>query len=64
MDNIEMTDADGDSVTLQVREDGTWITCTTTDGEVTVGPLPTSVLQVAVAKAGVFSATQQDCHAR
>lgn len=59
-----MADADGDSVTIQVREDGTWITCTTDDGEVTVGPLSTSLLQVAVAKAGVFSATRQGCHVR
>lgn len=48
MNNIEMTDVDGDALTLITREDGTWITCTSGRDEVTVGPFPTRLVRAVV----------------
>lgn len=42
MSCIEMTDIDGDAVTITTRGDFSWITCTSGRDEVTVGPLLTA----------------------
>ncbi|MGP9539372.1 hypothetical protein ACT3SP_15290 [Brachybacterium sp. AOP43-C2-M15] len=44
MNNIEMTDVDGDALTIISREGSTWITCTSGRDEVTVGPFPTRLV--------------------
>lgn len=50
MDNIEMTDVDGDALTLITREDGTWITCTSGRDEVTVGPFATRLVRTVLSR--------------
>lgn len=39
MDTIELSDPDGDALTVTTDTDGIWVTCTADDAEVTVGPL-------------------------
>lgn len=45
MNVTELTDPDGDALTIRSDRDSTWITCTSDGEEVTVGPLPTGELQ-------------------
>ena len=44
MATIELSDGDGDAVTLTTDTGGIWITCTTVGTEVTVGPFPAEAL--------------------
>ena len=44
----ELTDPDGDALTLTTDAQGTWITCTTDGNEITVGPFPAAVLRQAL----------------
>lgn len=44
MATIELSDGDGDAVTLTMDASGLWITCTTVDTEVTVGPFTVEAL--------------------
>lgn len=44
MDSSELTDRDGDALTITMDDGGAWITCTSGDREVTVGPFLTAVL--------------------
>lgn len=37
---LELTDQDGDALTVYRNKEGTWVTCTSQDEEVTVGPFP------------------------
>ncbi|AXK46224.1 hypothetical protein [Brachybacterium saurashtrense] len=48
MNDIEMTDVDGDALTLISRDHRTWITCTSGTDEVTVGPFPSRLLRTAL----------------
>lgn len=48
MSNIELTDVDGDALTIYIRDESTWITCTSGTEEVTVGPFPTHVVRSVV----------------
>lgn len=48
MSNIELTDVDGDALTIYIRDESTWITCTSGAEEVTVGPFPTHVVRSVV----------------
>lgn len=41
----ELTDPDGDALTITSDCAGTWITCSSGDDEVTVGPFPTGELR-------------------
>lgn len=50
MNSIELTDVDGDALTLITREDGLWVTCTSGPEEVTVGPFPTELLRGVISK--------------
>ena len=45
MSNIELTDGDGDALTIYIRGESTWVTCTSGPEEVTVGPFPTHVVR-------------------
>lgn len=49
MNSIEMTDRDGDALTVISQSDRTWITCTSGAEEVTVGPFPTPQLRTVLA---------------
>lgn len=44
MNSIEMTDVDGDALTVIMRDGDAWITCSSGTEEVTVGPFPTRLL--------------------
>lgn len=48
MNSIEMTDLDGDALTLITRDGNAWITCTSGADEVTVGPFPLRMLRRAL----------------
>lgn len=48
MNSIEMSDIDGDALTITSRGSRAWISCTSGLDEVTVGPFPTRVLRRAV----------------
>lgn len=48
MNSIEMSDGDGDALTVISRDHHTWITCTSGSDEVTVGPFPTRLLRRAL----------------
>lgn len=50
MDSIEISDRDGDALTITTGADGVWITCTQGAHEVTVGPLVAEDLRVALAQ--------------
>ncbi|MGP4916210.1 hypothetical protein ACTXJ9_10965 [Brachybacterium tyrofermentans] len=45
MKTTELTDIDGDALTITQRLDGTWITCTKGAEEVTIGPIPTDAIR-------------------
>lgn len=45
MDTIEMTDPDGDALTLFLEDEQIWITCTSGPEEVTIGPLPSPLVR-------------------
>jgi hypothetical protein len=45
MNTIEMTDVDGDAMTITSRGSDSWITCTSGPDEVTVGPFPTHLVR-------------------
>lgn len=45
MSTIELTDADGDALSIISRGTSTWITCTSGSDEVTVGPFPTHLVR-------------------
>lgn len=45
MDAAELTDPDGDALTITSDSAGTWITCSSGDDEVTVGPFPIGELR-------------------
>lgn len=45
MSTIELTDVDGDALSVISRGDSTWITCTSGSDEVTVGPFPTHLVR-------------------
>ncbi|MGO2311185.1 MULTISPECIES: hypothetical protein [Brachybacterium] len=57
MDSIEISDRDGDALTITTGADGVWITCTQGPHEVTVGPLPTDDLSAAFARASAAAHT-------
>lgn len=50
MDSIEISDPDGDALTITTHADGVWITCTHGAHEVTVGPLAADDLHAALAQ--------------
>ena len=45
MKTTELTDTDGDALTITQRLDATWITCTKGAEEVTIGPVPTDAIR-------------------
>lgn len=45
MNSIELTDTDGDALTIFTCDGATWITCTSGPDEVTVGPIPSHLVQ-------------------
>ena len=45
MKTTELTDIDGDALTITQRLDATWITCTKGNEEVTIGPVPTDAIR-------------------
>ncbi len=51
----ELTDPDGDALTITADAGGLWITCTTEGEEVTVGPFPVGTLREAVTAIGPLS---------
>lgn len=46
----ELTDPDGDALTITSDSAGVWITCTRYGEEVTVGPFPTGELRTSLAE--------------
>lgn len=48
MNSIEMTDVDGDALTIITRGSAAWITSTSGRDEVTVGPFPTGLVKSAI----------------
>lgn len=46
----ELTDPDGDALTITSDSSGTWITCTSDAEEVTVGPFLADALSAALSK--------------
>lgn len=48
MNSIEMTDVDGDALTVIMRDGDAWITCSSGTEEVTVGPFPLHLIQRAL----------------
>ena len=53
----ELTDPDGDALTLTTDAQGTWITCTTDGSEVTVGLFPAAVLAKALSASARMAAS-------
>lgn len=51
MNSIELTDVDGDALTVITRDHSTWITCTSGRDEVTVGPFPARLVRRAFTSA-------------
>jgi len=45
MHSAELTDPDGDALTITSDSAGTWITCSSGGDEVTVGPFPAGALR-------------------
>lgn len=45
---IELSDHDGDALTITTRGTDVWITCTTELSEVTIGPIPRTALRDAL----------------
>src|SRR5699024_5806032 len=54
---VELTDPDGDALTVTTDAQGTWITCTTDGSEVTVGPFPAAVLAKALSASARMAAS-------
>src|SRR5699024_6426693 len=54
---VELTDPDGDALTVTTGAQGTWITCTTDGSEGTVGPFPAAVLAKALAASARMAAS-------
>ena len=52
MNSMELTDLDGDALTIITHGDDTWITCTSGPEEVTVGPIPSTQLHRVLGMAG------------
>lgn len=52
MTALELSDPDGDALTLTTDTDGIWITCTTGAAEVTVGPFLVASLLSALTEPG------------
>ena len=48
----ELTDPDGDALTITADARGIWLTCTTEGDEVTVGPFPAESLREALTVLG------------
>lgn len=51
---VEMTDRDDDALTVTTTTEGVWITCTTMESEVTVGPLPLASLSRALTELSFY----------
>lgn len=49
MNSNEYTDTDGDALTITTRGNDVWITCTTDQSEVTIGPISRATLHAAFA---------------
>jgi hypothetical protein len=45
MNTFELSDVDGDALTIISQDNSTWITCTSGAEEVTVGPFPRHLVQ-------------------
>lgn len=52
MTTIELSDPDGDALTITKNTGGIWVTCTAGAAEVTVGPFPVDSLLVPLARSG------------
>ncbi|MDN5899629.1 MAG: hypothetical protein L0H74_06120 [Brachybacterium sp.] len=50
MTSAELSDPDGDALTITSDHAGTWITCSSGGDEVTVGPFPMGDLRAALAE--------------
>lgn len=48
MNFLELTDPDGDALTITSDSAGTWVTCTSGGEEVTVGPFSAGELRAAL----------------
>lgn len=57
MNTIELSDRDGDALTVTADARGIWITCTTEGDEVTVGPFLPESLSTALDAAGAYART-------
>lgn len=61
---IELSDHDGDALTITTRGADVWITCTTDLSEVTIGPIPRTALHAALTDklvdGGVTAAPAED----
>lgn len=55
MNFAELTDPDGDALTITSDSAGTWITCSSGGEEVTVGPFPTDELSATLAEVRLTS---------
>lgn len=44
IDPLELSDRDHDALTMHLDISGVWVTCTSGDQEVTIGPLATETL--------------------
>ncbi|HEX7350553.1 hypothetical protein [Brachybacterium sp.] len=45
---VEATDPDGDALTVTMDAQGVWVTCTSGDDEVTLGPFPATAMEEAL----------------
>lgn len=52
MVTIELSDPDGDALTVTTSADGIWFTCTSGDAEVTVGPFPVASVLSSLTESG------------
>ncbi|MGP5640782.1 hypothetical protein ACTXPS_15220 [Brachybacterium tyrofermentans] len=50
MNSHELTDRDGDALTVTTHNGQAWITCTSGPVEVTIGPLPVATMGAAFAE--------------
>lgn len=55
LDVAELTDPEGDALTLTTDAAGVWFTCTTDGDEVTVGPFPADSLRDALKVLGAYT---------
>lgn len=55
LDVAELTDPEGDALTLTTDAAGIWVTCTTDGEEVTVGPFPADSLSDVLSVLGAFT---------